>query len=65
MRTLIAIHSVRNMAPKYKQVAMIRPFSNIFLNCDNGPIRNIVLYDTRMQSAILLCGICYIAKMLA
>ena len=45
MLTLIAIQSVMNMAPKYRQVAIIRPFSNIFLNCAKGPIRNMVLHD--------------------
>ena len=43
--TLIAIHNVRNIAPKYRQVAMIRPFSNIFLNCASGPIRKQVLHS--------------------
>ena len=53
MSTLIAIHKVRNMAPKYKQVAMIRPFSNIFLACAKGPIKNIVLHRTWLVNCVL------------
>jgi hypothetical protein len=32
------------MAATYTRVAMMRPFSNIFLSCVTGPMRNMVLH---------------------
>ena len=51
--TLTAIHSVKNNAPMYIDVAMMRPFSNIFFNCASGPIKNIVLHISASISQCL------------
>lgn len=50
LHTLTAIHSVRKSAPIYTEVAIMRPFSNIFFNCARGPMRNIVLRRHRSVS---------------
>ena len=38
------------MKTRYTTVATMRPFSNIFDSCRNGPIRNIVLHSDRAHT---------------